>query len=639
MTIDSVTFTSIIIGTVLILAIIFPFVKSGNIFGKIKSWVTNMFSKRNGIRYFSIFFSLILFVSIFSFGIINIYYKSDNKKILSEQSIPLQNQQVSNTQENSLQNMNIEAKKKMLEAIQNRDLPDYVKEKLIEEVIKLIQMPPYSPEASIINEYIKSILDMPWDMKSEISIDITKAKKILDEDHYGLDKVKARILEYLAVRQLNKDAAGPIICLVGPPGVGKTSLAKSIAKSMNREFGRVSLGGVRDEAEIRGHRKTYLGSMPGRIIKELKRVGVNNPLILLDEIDKVSDKVSNHGDPAAALLEALDPEQNKEFTDNYVDMPFDISKVFFIATANDISNMYPALRDRLEIIELSSYTDVEKLEIAKKYLINKSKKESGLENLSIKISDEMILKIINQYTMEAGVRGLKREFNKIFRKIARDKIEGEKIEKTLSDKGVVKYLGIPKFKKIEQKKREGKVGVVNGLAWTPVGGKTLDVQATIMPAISIDKPQVIVTGQLGDVMLESTKVALSYVKSISDKLKIDKKTFSEKDLHMHFPAGATPKDGPSAGIAITTAIISALTGRKVRQNMAMTGEVTIKGEVLPIGGVKEKAIGAYRAGIKEIIFPFDNKANVEDIPEEVRKNVKIHFAKDYMKDVIDKILI
>lgn len=637
--IDLVTVMSMLIGSILLLTIALPFFSNKERFSKMKEWINSMTTRQKGLIYFLILFNLIFFIGIPIFGLVKLYSTNEETTPLSKQSIPLQSQQVANLQEPNMQNINVEAKKKILEAIKNRDLPDYVQQKLVEEVIKLIQMPSYSPESSLISEYVKVVLDLPWDIESKITVDITKAKKILDEDHYGLDKVKARILEYLAIRQLNKDAKGPIICLVGPPGVGKTSLAKSIAKSMNREFGRVSLGGVRDEAEIRGHRKTYMGSMPGRIIKELKRVGVNNPLLLLDEIDKVSDKVSNHGDPAAALLEALDPEQNKEFTDNYIDMPFDISKIFFIATANDISNMYPALRDRLEIIELSSYTDVEKLEIAKRYLIDKSKKESGLEDLSLKISDEIILKIINEYTREAGVRGLKREFDKIFRKIARDKIEGNKIDKTLNDKGVLQYLGVPKVQKVEQKKKEGKVGVVNGLAWTPVGGIITEVQSAIMPAISMGKPQVIATGQLGDVMLESTKVALSYVRSISDVLKIDRKMFSEKDLHMHFPAGGVSKDGPSAGIAITTSIISTLTGKKVRQDIAMTGEVTIKGEVLPIGGVKEKAIGAYRAGIKEIIFPIDNKANIEDIPEEVRKNIKIHFAKDYMKDVINKVLL
>lgn len=519
------------------------------------------------------------------------------------------------------------------DAIDEAKLPKHVKKKLNSEVSKLSKMPPYSSEFSVVRNYIETVLELPWKKETKDVINIEKAEKILNEAHYGLEEVKERILEFLAVKQLNKSITGSILCLSGPPGVGKTSLSRSIAKSLGRRFARISLGGVRDEAEIRGHRKTYVGAMPGRIIKELKYVNSNNPLILLDEIDKMAH---DRGDPASALLEVLDPEQNKEFIDNYIEIPFDISKAFFIATANDISAIPPALKDRLEIIKLNSYTDVEKMHIAKIYLIPKSKEDNGVKNLSIKLSDDMILKIIHEYTREAGVRQLKRELDKLFRKIAKQSLVKNIKEVEINEQSIEKYLGKVKFLKDRMRKKEGKQGIVNGLAWTPVGGCTLEVQSTSMPGIT-GKAQLITTGQLGDVMSESTKVALSYVRSISKQLNLEDSIFSKKDLHIHFPEGATPKDGPSAGIAIVTAVISALTGKKVRQDVAMTGEVTITGDVLPVGGIKEKVIGAHRAGIREVILPIDNKSSVDDLPKEIRDEMKIDFAKTYSEDVMDKV--
>lgn len=519
------------------------------------------------------------------------------------------------------------------DAIDEAKIPKHVRKKLNSEVSKLSKMPPYSSEFSVVRNYIETVLELPWKKETKDVINIEKAEKILNEAHYGLEEVKERILEFLAVKQLNKSIIGSILCLVGPPGVGKTSLSKSIAKALGRKFARISLGGVRDEAEIRGHRKTYVGAMPGRIIKELKYVNSNNPLILLDEIDKMAH---DRGDPASALLEVLDPEQNKEFIDNYIEIPFDISKAFFIATANDISAIPPALKDRLEIIKINSYTDVEKMHIAKMYLVPKSKEENGVKNLSITLSDDMILKIIHEYTREAGVRQLKRELDKLFRKIAKKSIIKSITELIIDEKSIEEYLGRVKYLKDRMRIKEGKVGVVNGLAWTPVGGCTLEVQSTSMPGIT-GKSQLITTGQLGDVMSESTKVALSYVRSISKQLHLEDSIFSKKDLHIHFPEGATPKDGPSAGIAIVTAIISALTGKKVRQDIAMTGEVTITGDVLPVGGIKEKVIGAHRAGIREVILPIDNKSSVDDLPKEIKDEMKIDFAKTYKEDVMSKV--
>ncbi|NME36225.1 MULTISPECIES: endopeptidase La [Fusobacterium] len=517
------------------------------------------------------------------------------------------------------------------EKIEKAKLPAEVKKKIDEELKKMSKMPAFSAEASVSRNYIDVLLDLPWKKMTKDILDIEKAAEILDRDHYGLKEVKDRILDYLAVKQLNPKMRGTIICLVGPPGVGKTSIAKSIAEAMGRKFVRVSLGGVRDEAEIRGHRRTYIGSMPGRIMKAMKLAGTKNPFILLDELDKMASDFK--GDPASAMLEVLDPEQNIHFEDHYVDVPFDLSEVFFLGTANDLRNIPGPLIDRMEIIHLSSYTEYEKLHIAQKYLIKQIQEENGLKDIKISISDKVILKIINEYTREAGVRNLKREINSLYRKIAR-KVVKEKIDKlTININNLEKYLGKPKFRPEKLKEKEYKVGIVNGLAWTSVGGVTLEVQGVLIPG----KGQLSLTGTLGNVMKESGEVAFTYVKSNFKKYNIDEKDFLEnKNIHLHFPEGATPKDGPSAGITITTAILSVLTGREIRQDIAMTGEITITGEVLAIGGVKEKVIGAYRAGIREVILPEDNRVDADEIPAEVKKDITIHYAKTY--DDVEKLV-
>lgn len=512
----------------------------------------------------------------------------------------------------------------LAERIEKAKLPAEVKKKVDEELKKMSKMPAFSAEASVSRNYIETLLDLPWKKTTKDDLDIEKASAVLDRDHYGLKEVKERILDYLAVKKLNPKMKGTIICLVGPPGVGKTSLAKSIADSMGRKFVRVSLGGVRDEAEIRGHRRTYIGSMPGRIMKAMKLAGVKNPLVLLDELDKMSSDFK--GDPASAMLEVLDPEQNIHFEDHYIDTPYDLSQVFFLATANDLRNVPEPLIDRMEIITLSSYTEYEKLHIAKQYLVKQMQEENGLKDIKVTMSDNVILKIINEYTREAGVRNLKREINSLFRKVAR-KVVKEKIDKiTITVNNLEKYLGKPKYRPEKMKEKTYKVGIVNGLAWTAVGGVTLEVQGVLIPG----KGALNLTGTLGNVMKESAEVAFTYVKSNFDKYKINEKDFLEnKNIHLHFPEGATPKDGPSAGITITTAILSVLTGREIRQDIAMTGEVTITGEVLPIGGVKEKVIGAHRAGIREVILPDDNRPDITDIPHEVAKDMKIDFVKTY----------
>lgn len=521
--------------------------------------------------------------------------------------------------------------KELAERIEKAKLPAEVKKKVDEELKKMSKMPGFSAEASVSRNYIETLLELPWKKTTKDDLDIERASSVLDRDHYGLKEVKERILDYLAVKKLNPKMKGTIICLVGPPGVGKTSLAKSVADSMGRKFVRVSLGGVRDEAEIRGHRRTYIGSMPGRIMKAMKLAGVKNPLILLDELDKMSSDFK--GDPASAMLEVLDPEQNIHFEDHYIDVPYDLSQVFFLATANDLRNIPEPLIDRMEIISLSSYTEYEKLHIAKQYLVKQLQEENGLKDIKITISDNVILKIINEYTKEAGVRSLKREINSLFRKLAR-KVVKEKLEKiTINANNLEKYLGKAKFRPEKMKERTYKVGIVNGLAWTSVGGVTLEVQGVLIPG----KGALNLTGTLGNVMKESAEVSFTYVKSNFEKYHIDEKEFLEKkNIHLHFPEGATPKDGPSAGITITTAILSVLTGREIRQDIAMTGEITITGEVLAIGGVKEKVIGAHRAGIREVILPEDNRPDITDIPHEVAKDMKINFVKNY--DEVEKLV-
>lgn len=511
----------------------------------------------------------------------------------------------------------------LYDKVKNSPLPEDAKQKLETELKKLGKMAPYSAEATVSRAYIESVLELPWGVITPETLDLKIAHDVLEKDHYGLKDVKDRILDYLAVKKLNPNMKGTILCLAGPPGVGKTSLAKSVADSLGRNFVRVSLGGVRDEAEIRGHRRTYIGSMPGRIIKAIKNAGSVNPVILLDEIDKMSSDFK--GDPASAMLEVLDPEQNKHFEDHYLDMPFDLSKVFFIATANDLRSIPGPLRDRMEIINLSSYTEFEKLHIANNYLIKQAQNENGLNGIKISITDKAVLKIIDEYTKEAGVRNLKREISSLFRKVARKVIDTEAKSVSINVKNLESYLGHPKFRPEKMKKAVSKVGVVNGLAWTSVGGMTLEVQGVQIPG----KGNLSLTGTLGNVMKESAMVAFTYLKANLDKFQIDSTVLEKKDIHLHFPEGATPKDGPSAGIAITTTILSVLTGRKVKQTFAMTGEITITGEVLPVGGIKEKVIGAHRAGIKNIILPDDNKVDVEEIPEEVMKDIKIYFASTY----------
>ena len=512
----------------------------------------------------------------------------------------------------------------IVDRLKNADIPKEVREKLEVEVKKLSKMQPFSAESSVIRNYIEAVLDLPWNSQTNDALDLKKASEILERDHYGLKDAKEKVLDYLAVKKLNPSMNGVILCLAGPPGIGKTSLVKSIAESMGRKFVRVSLGGVRDEAEIRGHRRTYVGSMPGKIMKAMKEAGTNNPVMLLDEIDKMSNDFK--GDPASAMLEVLDPEQNKNFEDHYIDMPFDLSKVFFVATANDLRNVSAPLRDRMDILQLSSYTEFEKLHIAQKFLLKQAQKENGLANIDIKIPDKVMFKLIDEYTREAGVRNLKREIVNICRKLAREVVEKDTKKFNLKAADLEKYLGKAKFRPEKSRKAVGKVGVVNGLAWTAVGGVTLDVQGVDTPG----KGEVTLTGTLGNVMKESASVAMTYVKANLKKYPPkDKNFFKDRTIHLHFPDGATPKDGPSAGITITTAIVSVLTNKKVRQDIAMTGEITITGDVLAIGGVREKVIGAHRAGIKEVILPEDNRVDTDEIPDELKSTMKIHFAKTY----------
>ena len=512
----------------------------------------------------------------------------------------------------------------IVDRVKDADIPKEVREKLEAEIKKLTKMQPFSAESSVIRNYIEAVLDLPWNKETKDVLNLKKASQILERDHYGLKDAKEKVLDYLAVKTLNPSMNGAILCLSGPPGIGKTSLVKSIAESMGRKFVRVSLGGVRDEAEIRGHRRTYVGSMPGKIMKAMKEAGTKNPVILLDEIDKMSNDYK--GDPASAMLEVLDPEQNKSFEDHYIDMPFDLSKVFFVATANDLRTVSAPLRDRMDILQLSSYTEFEKLHIAQNFLLKQAQKENGLADVEIKISDKVMFKLIDEYTREAGVRNLKREIINICRKIAREVVEKDIKKFNLKASDLEKYLGKAKFRPEKSRKADGKVGVVNGLAWTAVGGVTLDVQGVD----TAGKGDVTLTGTLGNVMKESASVAMTYVKANLKKYPPkDENFFKDRAIHLHFPEGATPKDGPSAGITITTAIVSVLTNRKVRQDIAMTGEITITGDVLAIGGVREKVIGAHRAGIKEVILPEDNRVDTDEIPDELKSTMKIHFAKTY----------
>ncbi|HAD82956.1 MAG: endopeptidase La [Candidatus Edwardsbacteria bacterium RifOxyA12_full_54_48] len=488
-----------------------------------------------------------------------------------------------------------------------------------EELDRLARMPPHAAEYTVSRTYIDWLVKLPWSVSTTDSLDVAAARKILDEDHYDLEKVKDRIIEYLAVRKLKGDAKGPILCFVGPPGVGKTSLGRSIARALGRKFYRISLGGIRDEAEIRGFRRTYIGSMPGRIIQGLKHTETNNPVFMLDEVDKIG--LDFRGDPSAALLEVLDPEQNFSFADHYLDVPFDLSKVMFITTANVMDPIPSALKDRMEVLELPGYIEEEKLHIALKYLVPRQIKENGLTEGHIKFSDQSISQIISQYTREAGVRNLEREIATICRKVAKDVASGDKTKKTVTPQSLHKYLGPQKvFPEVAE--RTGEVGMATGLAWTPVGGEILFIEATKM----LGKKGLSLTGSLGEVMKESAQAALSYIRSKSKIYKIDPRFFEKFDIHIHVPSGAIPKDGPSAGVTMATALISLLTDRPVKANLAMTGEITLRGKVMPVGGIKEKVIAAKRAGIREIIMPEQNRKDLEEVPDHVRKNLKFHFV-------------
>ena len=500
--------------------------------------------------------------------------------------------------------------------IQAADLPEEIHTKLTKEVERLGKQPFGSAEASVIRNYLDVCLELPWHKFTRERADVAQARKILDKDHYGLDKVKQRILEFIAVRQLNPDAKGRILCLVGPPGVGKTSVALSVAKAMNRKCARLSLGGVRDEADIRGHRKTYIGAMPGRIIEALTRAGTMNPLLVLDEIDKLASDM--RGDPASALLEVLDSEQNYAFRDHFLEIPVDLSKVMFITTANTLDTIPRPLLDRMEVIELSSYTDEEKLEIAKRHLLPKQLKEHGLKRAQLHVSDGAIRATISGYTRESGVRVLERQLGKLCRKTAMRLVEEDVKRVSITEKNLSDYLGTVRYTPGVHSEQD-EVGVVNGLAWTEVGGEILEVEVNVMDGSG----KLELTGNLGTVMQESAKAALSCLRSRTEALHLEKDFYKTKDIHIHFPEAATPKDGPSAGIAITTAMLSALTGRKVRRDVAMTGEVTLRGRVLPIGGLKEKTMAALRNGIKTVIIPRENEKDLNEIDQTVRK--ALHF--------------
>ena len=505
-------------------------------------------------------------------------------------------------------------------------IPKEVEKEAEKQLSRLGQMHPDAAEASIIRTYLDWIVELPWSKSTRDKLDIKNAKQILDEDHYDLEKVKDRILEYLGVRKLNKNMKGPILCFVGPPGVGKTSLGRSIARALGRKFTRISLGGLRDEAEIRGHRRTYIGALPGRIIQGLKNAGSNNPVFMLDEIDKVG--ADFRGDPSAALLEVLDPEQNNAFSDHYLNVAFDLSKVMFITTANLADPIIPALKDRMEIIELSGYIDEEKLKIARRFLVPRQIKENGIREENFFLTDEAILSLINQYTREAGLRNLEREIAHLCRKIARKIAEGEKKIPRITAKNLNKFLGVPKFLR-DQEKRNDEVGVAVGLAWTPYGGDVLHIEATPLEG----KGSLLLTGQLGDVMKESGQAAMSYFRSRAALFGMKEKFYFSKDIHVHVPAGAIPKDGPSAGVTMASAIVSALTGIPVRSDVAMTGEITLRGRVLPIGGLREKALAALRAQIYIVIAPEQNEKDLEEIPRHIRRRLEFKFVK-HMDEVL-----
>lgn len=505
--------------------------------------------------------------------------------------------------------------------IKEAKMPEEVEKVAEKELDRLAKMPPAAAEYTVSRTYLDWLIELPWSVSSEDNLDVSAAQKVLDEDHYGLEKVKKRIVEYLAVRKLKNDMKGPILCFVGPPGVGKTSLGKSIAKALGRKFIRISLGGVRDEAEIRGHRRTYIGALPGRIIQGLKKVSSNNPVFMLDEIDKVG--MDFRGDPSSALLEVLDPEQNSAFSDHYLEVSFDLSKVMFITTANLADPILPALRDRMEILELPGYTEDEKLKIAQLYLIPKQREAHGLTEEQIRFDEDALMEVIHSYTREAGVRNLERELASICRGVAREVVEGRTQTKRINKEMLAQYLGPIKYFS-EVAERTSRPGVATGMAWTPSGGDILFIEATKMAG----KGELILTGSLGDVMKESAQAALSYIRTNSSQLKIDDDVFKKNDIHIHVPAGAIPKDGPSAGITIFTALLSLLTNRLVESNVSMTGEITLRGLVLPVGGIKEKVLAAHRAGIKKVILPEKNRKDFEEIPEEIRNQLELCFVSE-----------
>jgi len=521
-----------------------------------------------------------------------------------------------------------ELRKSIIEA----KMPAPAEKEALKQLGRLEQMHPDAAESNMLRTYLDWLVELPWSKSTKDVLDIRRAHEILDEDHYYLEKIKERILEFLAVRKLRKKMKGPILCFVGPPGVGKTSLGKSIARAMGRKFLRISLGGVRDEAEMRGHRRTYVGALPGRIIQGLKQAGSNNPVFMLDEIDKLG--ADFRGDPSSALLEILDPEQNHAFSDHYINLPFDLSNVMFIATANQIDPVPSALRDRMEVISLSGYTEEEKLQIAKRYLIPRQIKENGISDKIAAFSDESIKTIIAKYTREAGLRNLEREIGSICRKIARKVAEGKKQRYVISATSVAKYLGAPKYLR-EEEMEANEVGVATGLAWTPVGGEVLFVEATVMKG----KGGLTLTGQLGDVMKESVQAALSFIRSKASEFRLQEDFYTNQDIHVHVPAGAIPKDGPSAGITMATALVSVLTKIPVRRDVAMTGEITLRGRVLPIGGLKEKMLAAIRAGIDTIVIPEQNKKDLDEIPKHILKKIRIVTAvtiDDVLKLALEK---
>jgi ATP-dependent Lon protease len=515
--------------------------------------------------------------------------------------------------------------------IDKMKMPKEVKEKAYKEVDRLMKMSSHSPETGVIRTYLDWIIDLPWDKETKEKIDIKRSRDILNEDHYGLLDVKERILEFIAIRKLTNSIKGPIICLVGPPGVGKTSIAKSIAKSLNREFVRMSLGGVRDEAEIRGHRRTYIGSMPGRIISSMKKAGTKNPVFLFDEIDKLGNDY--RGDPASGLLEVLDPEQNSTFTDHFLDVPFDLSKVLFVTTANTTSSIPAPLLDRMEVIRVSGYTEEEKLQIVLKYLLPKQLKEHGLKEDNLKISESAIRDIINNYTREAGVRSLERNIANICRKAAKRIVEEKLKSIRITSGNISNYLGGERYR-FDLVNEENQIGVANGLAWTAVGGETLSIEVNCMKG----KGKIQLTGKLGDVMKESAMAGISYIRANSSMLHIENDFHENMDIHIHVPEGAIPKDGPSAGVTITTAVVSALSNTPIHKDIAMTGEITLRGRVLPVGGIKEKVLAANRMGIKKILLPADNKKDLEEIPDKIKKKIEFVLVKN-IEEVLENALI